>query len=473
MKLPNFNKARVCVLGDVMLDRYWHGDTDRISPEAPVPVVKISKIEDRIGGAGNVAANSQSLGASVTLVSCVGEDDAAHRIKQLCCDHAITPLLIPIPQYPTVTKLRVLGRAQQLIRLDFERVFNDSTEILYQALESIIADCDVLILSDYAKGVLTDPQPFIQCARAHNKPVIVDPKQNDWTLYQGATVLTPNLKEFQQAIGKKCTQDAEIEQEARFWLEKADLQALLVTRGAGGMSLISRQGPAIHIPALVAKEVYDVTGAGDTVTAAFGTLLATGADFYTAAYWANKAAGIVVGKVGTATVTPEELTEEQQPHRTANKVVSEKSLMQTLHTIRQQGKRIVMTNGCFDILHPGHIQYLDQAKALGDVLIMAVNDDASVSRLKGPLRPVHNLSHRMHVLAGLAAIDWVVPFAEDTPQRLIATVLPDVLCKGGDYKVADVAGSAEVLAHGGEVKILPFLDGCSTTQTIEKILKEI
>lgn len=471
MKLPNFEKAQVCVLGDVMLDRYWHGDTDRISPEAPVPVVNIVRMEDRIGGAGNVAANCQALGAHVTLLSCVGEDDNANQVKKLCLDHGIQPFLTSVPHCPTITKLRVLGRCQQLIRLDFERIFEKVSDRLYPVLESLIAKCDILILSDYAKGVLTDPQPFIQCARTHHKPVIVDPKQNDWTLYQGATVLTPNLKEFQQAVGKKCTQDAEIEQEARFWLEKIDLQALLVTRGASGMSLMLRTGPAVHIPA-VTQEVYDVTGAGDTVTATFGTLLATGADFYTAAYWANKAAGIVVGKIGTATVHRAELTEEQA-HRTTHKIVSEKALLQLLQPLRQQGKRIVMTNGCFDILHPGHIQYLEQAKALGDIFIMAVNDDASVSRLKGPERPIHSLNHRMHVLAGLAAIDWVVSFSENTPQRLIATVLPDVLCKGGDYQVSEIAGAAEVLANGGEVKILPFLEGYSTTQTIEKMLQEV
>lgn len=471
MKLPNFSSVRICVLGDVMLDRYWHGDTDRISPEAPVPVVKINSIEDRLGGAGNVAANCQTLGAQVTLMGLVGDDENARYLEKLCLDHDIQPFLMPVPNFPTITKLRVLGRAQQLIRLDFERFFEGPNDNLYQMFETVIQNSDVLILSDYAKGVLTDPQKFIQCARALSKLVIVDPKQTDWMVYQGATVLTPNLKEFQQAVGKKCSQDIEIEQEARYWLEKANLEALLITRGASGMSLVLRRGSAIHIPA-VAKEVYDVTGAGDTVTAMLGALLASGTDWQSAAYWANKAAGIVVGKIGTATVIPEELKEEHIT-RTATKVVSEKKLIQEVHALRRQGKRIVMTNGCFDILHPGHIQYLDQAKALGDVFIMAVNDDDSVSRLKGPQRPIHSLSHRMHVLAGLASIDWVVSFSEDTPQRLISAVLPDVLCKGGDYQVSDVAGAAEVLANGGEVKILPFLDGCSTTQTIEKILQEV
>ncbi len=470
MKLPSFSAARLCVVGDVMLDRYWHGDTDRVSPEAPVPVVKISHVEERVGGAGNVAANVRSLGASVTLISCVGQDDGAEHLRQLLSSDHIQHRLIGMPDSPTITKLRVVGRAQQLIRLDFERAFREATPALLQAFEECLPQIDVVVLSDYAKGVLAEPQAFIQAARAHHKPVVVDPKQNDWECYRGATILTPNLKEFQQAVGKLCSQDHEIEQEARFWIQKIDLQALLVTRGASGMSLIAKGQKALHIPAM-AKEVYDVTGAGDTVIAVLAATLAVHHSFAEAAHWANRAAGIVVGKLGTATLTPAELSEEKTGFD--SKIVSEKTLLSHLLAARRAGRRIVMTNGCFDILHPGHIQYLEQAKALGDILVVALNDDASVSRLKGPSRPIHSLAHRLQVLAGLQSVDFVIPFTEDTPQRLIATIMPDVLCKGGDYEISAIAGSQEVLANGGQVKILPFVEGCSTTNTVQKILQEL
>ena len=468
MKLSN---SSVCIVGDIMLDRYWHGDTDRISPEAPVPVVNISSIDERLGGAANVALNCVALGAKVTLIGCVGDDEAGRTLTALLSAAGIDARLVVVANKPTVTKLRVLGRSQQLIRLDFEKSFHESFDALLAEFEAVVAKTDVVVLSDYAKGVLTQPQPFIRKAKAHDKPVLVDPKQKDWSCYEGATLVTPNLKEFQEAVGRFCVQDADIEQEARFFIEKKGIGALLVTRGSHGMSLVEKNTAAHHIPAQ-AKEVYDVTGAGDTVLAALAVSLGSGHSLIEAAELANRAAGIVVGKLGTATVTLEELGHVEPKAPYLRKVVSEDELLYQLHTIRQSGQRVVMTNGCFDILHPGHIQYLEQAKALGDILIIAVNDDASVQRLKGPTRPVNSLDHRMQVLAGLQSVDFVVDFSEDTPLRIITRVMPQVLCKGGDYEISAIAGSKEVLAHGGQVKILPFVDGCSTTRTIQKIQQE-
>ncbi len=472
MQQTDLSSVRVVVIGDLMLDRYWHGDTDRISPEAPVPVVKIGLQEDRLGGAANVALNCAMLGAQVTLLGCVGQDEAASRLEALCQEQGIKIHFVKTLLEPTITKLRVLGRVQQLIRLDFERIFSDHSEILVKHLDEVLADCDVVILSDYAKGVLQRPGVFIDKIKAAGKPVVVDPKCRDWHVYRGATLLTPNLKEFQQAIGRVVTQDAEIEEAAQHHLAAVGVEALLVTRGASGMSLMMRAHPAVHVPT-EAKEVYDVTGAGDTVIAVLGTMIGARKGLGEAVSWANRAAGIVVGKVGTASVTPQELYHPAGEALPATrKILSERALLAEVAALRRQGKRVVMTNGCFDILHPGHIDYLERAKNLGDVLIVAVNEDASVSRLKGPARPIHQTRHRMQVLAGLQSVTYLVPFAEDTPRRLIAAVLPDVLCKGGDYQISEIAGAQEVLVAGGEVKILPFVEGCSTTKTIEKIQQE-
>ncbi|WP_025821088.1 bifunctional D-glycero-beta-D-manno-heptose-7-phosphate kinase/D-glycero-beta-D-manno-heptose 1-phosphate adenylyltransferase HldE [Shewanella marina] len=469
--LPAFEKARVLVVGDVMLDRYWVGPTGRISPEAPVPVVNIDQIEDRPGGAANVALNIATLGGQVKLAGLVGEDDNANALTQGIEALGVVPQWQRVADKPTITKLRVLSRHQQLIRLDFEQPFalSDSQALLTQS-EPLLQDCDVVILSDYAKGALAQPQAFIAKANANGVKVLVDPKGSDFSRYHGAYLITPNMSEFEAVVGK-VTSEADLVAKARQLLVEHQLHAMLVTRSEKGMTLVVQDQPELHIPT-VAREVYDVTGAGDTVISALATAIAAGAELPQACAIANTAAGIVVGKLGTSTVSRVELINSLAvtDGETGFGVMNEDQLAYALEQAKLRGERVVMTNGCFDILHAGHVSYLKQAREQGDRLIVAVNDDASVRRLKGDGRPVNSVDRRMAVLAGLASVDWVVPFAEDTPQRVIARLLPDMLVKGGDYKVEDIAGGAEVMAAGGQVKVLGFEDGISTTAIIQNIM---
>ncbi|WP_373767881.1 bifunctional D-glycero-beta-D-manno-heptose-7-phosphate kinase/D-glycero-beta-D-manno-heptose 1-phosphate adenylyltransferase HldE [Glaesserella sp.] len=466
---PQFNRANVLVLGDVMLDRYWFGSTNRISPEAPVPVVKVQENEERAGGAANVAMNIASLNVPVTLHGLIGQDDAGSALDKLLNSHRIRNHCVAVDTHPTITKLRILSRHQQLLRLDFEEGFhNVDYQPLLAKLEAEIASYGALILSDYGKGTLNGVQHMIQIARNAKVPVLIDPKGTDFERYRGATLLTPNMSEF-EAVAGVCHHDDDIVTKGLKMIADYDLSALLVTRSEKGMTLLRPNQPAFHLPTQ-AKEVYDVTGAGDTVISVLATAIADGRPLEEACYLANAAAGIVVGKLGTSTVTPSEL--EQAIHQrteTGFGVMNEDTLKAIVRQAKQRGEKIVMTNGCFDILHPGHVSYLDNARKLGDRLIVAVNTDHSVKRLKGESRPINDLDARMAVLAGLASVDWVVPFDEDTPQRLISEILPDLLVKGGDYKPEDIAGSKEVWANGGEVRVLNFENGCSTTNVIKKI----
>ncbi|MCL1037358.1 bifunctional D-glycero-beta-D-manno-heptose-7-phosphate kinase/D-glycero-beta-D-manno-heptose 1-phosphate adenylyltransferase HldE [Shewanella submarina] len=469
--LPAFEKARVLVVGDVMLDRYWVGPTGRISPEAPVPVVQINQIEDRPGGAANVALNIATLGGQVQLAGLVGQDDTAQALTRGIEALGVSPRWHAVDDKPTITKLRVLSRNQQLIRLDFEEAFAraDSDALLEQS-EALLDSVDVVVLSDYAKGAIADPRAFIAGANAKNVKVLVDPKGSDFSRYHGAFLLTPNMSEFEAVVGK-VESEADLVARGHELLEKHQLGALLVTRSEKGMTLITRDMPELHIPT-VAREVYDVTGAGDTVISALATAIAAGASLPQACAIANTAAGVVVGKLGTSTVSRIELIEALNltQGESGFGVVSEDQLVYALEQAKLRGEKVVMTNGCFDILHAGHVSYLKEARKLGDRLIVAVNDDESVRRLKGDGRPVNPVDRRMAVLAGLAAVDWVVPFAEDTPQRVISRLLPDLLVKGGDYRVEEIAGGAEVMAAGGEVKVLNFEDGISTTAIIQNIM---
>lgn len=466
---PKFNQAKVLVLGDVMLDRYWFGGTNRISPEAPVPVVKVQEIEERAGGAANVAMNIASLNVPVTLHGLVGQDDAGNALDKLLNSHRIQNHCVALKTHPTITKLRILSRHQQLLRLDFEEGFHDvDSQSLLAKLQAEIGAYGALILSDYGKGTLESVQKMIRIAREAKVPVLIDPKGTDFERYRGATLLTPNMAEFEAVVGH-CKNDAEIVAKGLKLIADFDLSALLVTRSEKGMTLLRPNQDPFHLPTQ-AKEVYDVTGAGDTVISVLATAIADGRPYEEACYLANAAAGVVVGKLGTSTVTPSEL-ENAIHHReeTGFGVVAEAELKQIVAAAKQRGEKIVMTNGCFDILHPGHVSYLENARKLGDRLIVAVNSDDSVKRLKGESRPINDLSARMAILAGLASVDWVVPFGEDTPQRLISEILPDLLVKGGDYKPEEIAGSKEVWANGGEVLVLNFENGCSTTNVIKKI----
>jgi D-beta-D-heptose 7-phosphate kinase/D-beta-D-heptose 1-phosphate adenosyltransferase len=469
--IPDFSNARVLVAGDVMLDRYWVGPTQRISPEAPVMVVRIQKDETRPGGAANVALNIAALGAQPQLLGLVGRDEAAGSLRAALADRKIPAELLECADRPTITKLRVLSRNQQLIRLDFEESLSVigafDREAFLARFEAAAAQAQVVILSDYGKGTLVDCARLVAAARAHKAKVLIDPKGSDWKPYAGATLLTPNLTEFEVVVGK-CRDEADIVSKGEKLRAELKLDALLITRSEHGMTLIQPGHAPMHLPT-EAREVFDVTGAGDTVIATFATALAVGQSFAHAARLSNLAAGIVVGKLGTATANVGELARAvRRSHENNGAVVTEDELLILVAEARLRGDTIVMTNGCFDLLHVGHVKYLEAARKRGDLLIVAVNDDDSVRRLKGPTRPLNKTSDRMEMLAALKCVDWVVPFTEDTPARLIGRVLPDLLVKGGDYKPEQVAGYEAVTAAGGKVVILDFHQGYSTTGIIDR-----
>lgn len=467
--LPDYAQSGVLIVGDVMLDRYWYGPTGRISPEAPVPVVKIENNEERPGGAANVAMNIAALGGNAKLIGLTGDDEPARILNEKLSSLNVACDFVSVPELPTITKLRVMSRGQQLIRLDFEENFEnvDSTSML-ERMDQYLPSVKSLILSDYGKGALNDVQTMIQRAKAAKVPVFVDPKGADFERYRGATLLTPNLSEFEMVVGKTKNEQDLVEKGFAL-IEKFDFEALLVTRSEHGMTLLCRGEDPFHLPTQ-AQEVFDVTGAGDTVISVLAASVAAGKNLKESCALANAAAGVVVGKLGTSTLSTIELAEAIHGSKDSDYgVISESSLIEAVKRARARGEKVVMTNGCFDILHAGHVSYLNHAAELGDRLIVAVNTDDSVKRLKGPGRPVNPTDRRMAVLAGLGAVDWVVPFSEDTPQRLISEVLPSILVKGGDYKPEEIAGGDDVIAAGGEVRVLNFEDGCSTSDIINAI----
>lgn len=467
LSIPPFQSAHILIIGDIMLDRYWSGETSRISPEAPVPVVRIRQQEERPGGAGNVALNVKSLGAKVTLIGMTGTDEAAHQLLKLLTDAGIQCQFNQLAHLPTVTKLRVLSHHQQLIRLDFEEPMIDfDTQWVPKQMQKLVNSVDLIILSDYGKGVLVPVAELIQLARAANKPVLVDPKGRNFQKYQGATLITPNLSEFEAVVGH-CANLSELVEKGEALRQQLKLPALLITRSQEGMTLLQAQQPPLHLPAH-AQEVFDVTGAGDTVIGVLAASLAAGENWTNATALANLAAGLVVTKLGAASVTVAEL--KQALHLQNNNNLYDINRLKTVVQAAQaNGETVVMTNGCFDILHAGHVHYLTQARQLGDHLLVAINDDASIRRLKGDGRPINSLVHRLAVLQALKCVDWVIPFAEDTPESLICHILPDILVKGSDYQISQIAGSDCVLAHGGQVLTLELVEGCSTTAIINAI----
>lgn len=468
LSMPRYDQAAVLVVGDVMLDRYWHGGTSRISPEAPVPVVKVEQIEDRPGGAANVALNIAALGAPAVLVGVTGADEAAGSLRDSLAAAGVQAHFQQIAAQPTIVKLRVLSRHQQLLRMDFEEPFQTDTAALAADVERLLAGIRVLVLSDYGKGALQNHQTLIQLARAKGIAVLADPKGKDFSIYRGASLITPNLSEFETIVGH-CRDEAELVAKGDELMRELELGALLVTRGEHGMTLLRPEQAPLHLPAR-AREVFDVTGAGDTVISTLAASLAAGEELPQAVALANLAAGIVVAKLGTAAISAPELRRAVQREEGSERgVVSLDQLLLALEDARAHGEKIVFTNGCFDILHAGHVSYLEQARAQGDRLVLAVNDDASVSRLKGPGRPINAVDRRMAVLAGLGAVDWVVSFSEDTPENLLRAVRPDVLVKGGDYGIEGVVGADIVRAYGGEVRVLGLVENSSTTAIVEKI----
>jgi D-beta-D-heptose 7-phosphate kinase/D-beta-D-heptose 1-phosphate adenosyltransferase len=469
LEIPRFDSARILVLGDVMLDRYWHGATSRISPEAPVPVVKVEDIADSPGGAANVALNIAALGAACSLSGLVGLDREGEILSTVLQSAGIRCDFLPIKDKPTITKLRVLSRHQQLIRLDFEENFSQQEASgLRDKLTSLLKNQDLVILSDYLKGALSDVSQLIAEIRKAGIPILVDPKGTDFSRYKGASILTPNLHEFETIVGV-CDSEALLVSKAQQLIAELELEALLVTRGEHGMTLIQPGQQELHFPAR-SRDVFDVTGAGDTVISVLGAALAAGKPLAEAVALSNIAAAIAVSKVGTVAVSGPELRREVQADSDSDRgIMSREQLALALADARANGEKVVFTNGCFDIIHAGHVGYLQDARQQGDRLIVAVNDDASVTRLKGEGRPINSLERRMAVLAGLESVDWVVGFSEDTPIPLLELLKPDVLIKGGDYKISEVVGADVVQAYGGEVKVLSFLDNCSTTNIVKKI----
>lgn len=477
MDLSYFQKlsqAKILVVGDVMLDRYWHGDTGRISPEAPVPVVKVSKLEDKAGGAANVAKNIAYLDGQVSLLGIIGNDDNGSSLQTLLKNEKINSQLITQDDAPTIAKMRVISRHQQVVRLDLEETFLEAhSELLLQKLTEIVDDFDVVVFSDYNKGSLAKIGEMIKVAKAAGKTVLVDPKSKQLADYRGADFITPNLNEYTAAGGIKGDEQV-LADCARKIISECGIGAMLLTRSEQGMSLITPSEK--HDFAAQVLEVSDVTGAGDTVIATLAVMLGTGMPAKQAVEIANVAAGLVVAKLGAATVSPEELSAKLTQYLRETGEQYQAPTQEILHHIelaRQRGEKIVFTNGCFDILHAGHVRYLAQAKARGDKLVVGLNNDASISRLKGPERPINPLDERATVIGALASVDWVIPFGaveeNDTPAKLIEQVKPDVLVKGGDYKVEEIAGADFVLANGGTVEVLEFVNGCSTSNVIKKI----
>lgn len=474
--LDRVHAVRVLVLGDVMLDRFVYGSVARVSPEAPIPVLEVDRSVDSAGGAANVARNVAAIGASATLIGVTGNDIwAADLRNQLAASPTIDARLIVDSERPTTVKTRYVADGQQMLRADRELRTSISEEVetrLLAQFKDSLLQADVVVLSDYAKGVLSDrvTRRVIEAARAANKPVIVDPKARDLGKYAGATVLTPNRLELQAACGFECATDATVESAARPLLEKGICGAIVVTRGRDGMSVIGKNQPAVHLRTM-ARQVFDVSGAGDTVIAAMSLGMAAGAGIVSASTLANLAAGIVVGKLGTAVVTVSELIEQITPFnaRSGNsKIFTLESVLKFIQAWREQGSTIAFTNGCFDLLHPGHVSLLDQAKRTADRLIVGLNSDASIRRLKGPDRPIQNEIARATVLSSLKFVDAVVIFSEDTPIEMIHALEPDVLVKGADYTVDRVVGAEFVTSRGGKVVLADLVEGQSTTNMVRR-----
>ncbi|TKW79084.1 MAG: D-glycero-beta-D-manno-heptose-7-phosphate kinase [Bradyrhizobium icense] len=473
-----FGRQTVLCIGDLMLDEFVYGEVSRISPEAPAPVIAAQRSEINIGGAGNVARNIASLGGHCIFTGLIGEDEVGVRLAvTLQQEPGIESVLVHDPARPTTRKVRFVSEhfSTHMLRADWELAQPASGDIEQKLIDAVlpnIARADIVLLSDYAKGVLTARviRNVIDAAKKLGKRVIVDPKSANLAIYRGATLLTPNRKEFAEATRSRADSNASIAEAAGDAMVLADCEAMLVTQSEHGMTLVTRAGEALHVPALPVK-VRDVSGAGDTVAAALALALAAGADWESALRVANAAAAVAVSKKGTATVSAAELRRRILPQASLaaeEKIASGDVLDAHLAEWRGEGLRVGFTNGCFDILHPGHVKVLTAARGACDRLVVGLNSDASVRRLKGEGRPVQDERARAEVLAALEAVDLVVIFEEDTPIELIAQVKPSVLVKGGDYTREQVVGHEIVEAHGGEVLLVEILEGHSTTSLVKR-----
>ncbi len=473
--IPDFSSRHVTVVGDVMLDLYYWGDVRRISPEAPVPICQVRNITRVLGGAGNTARNLAGLRCAVSLSGVCGKDSAGAALAHLVKESGIDGHLFSSPELTTTTKSRIVGQGQQLLRLDEEdiRPLSEAlTAKLIKQLRTTLANTDAVILSDYGKGLFqTDlAQTVIQICRNARKPVFVDPKGKNWERYHNATCITPNLVEFNQQFDTPHNSTEDLDSRARDLIKKRNLDYLLITMGAKGMVLYDAHRSLVQTPAR-SQEVIDVSGAGDTVIATLTGAVADGCTMIDAAALANAAAGVVVTKLGTQAITISELQTAllKQELHSAAKVESRESAHKRIEQWRADGKRIVFTNGCFDILHMGHIKLLQSAAQQGDKLVVAINSDDSVRRLKGASRPVMSESSRAGLMANIQGVDLVVIFDEDTPLQLIELFKPDVLVKGGDYTPQTVVGHELVTRWGGEVVLIDLMDGISTTRVIEQL----
>lgn len=477
--LERLAQAKVLCIGDLMLDRFTYGTIDRISPEAPIPVLLAGREKVMPGGAGNVAANLVAVGAKAVLIGLTGADAEGRELQVRLEESGVTPRLIQAPGRMTTVKTRFICGGQQMLRVDRERAEPAAPAVAAQivaAAEAEIPTVDVVLLSDYGKGVLTDAvlSGVLSAAARHGKPVIVDPKGRDFTRYRGAALITPNRKELEAATGLSAASDDDARAACLKLMADCGLAAVLATRGPAGMSLIQENKAPLHIPAL-AREVFDVSGAGDTVAAILAASIGASLTLEEAAALANAAAGVVVGKAGTATASPSEIAQALSTAPAASSLAFEAKIVTAAQAAdqaerwRAAGKTVGFTNGTFDLLHPGHVSSIRQARGHCDRLVVAINSDASVKRYKGPTRPVQDEKSRAMILAALGIVDAVVIFEEDTPVELLKVIKPDVLVKGGQYKLEEVVGWEIVTGYGGRIVRADMEDGFSTTNTIKKM----
>jgi len=470
MNLKNLKNSKTLVIGDVMLDTYYKGNVKRISPEAPVPVVQVNNQFDTLGGAANVCRNLCGIGSEVYLIGCIGEDHKSVIITQLLNKLAVEHTLFPV-DYPTINKIRVVGNHQQIVRIDFEVekmiLTAEQQEAINKYITEIIARVDCVVISDYGKGFCTEKicRHAIEIANKSGKITIIDPKGNDWNKYKHATFITPNLRELSEVVGKEINNnnDDEIREVSEYLLQKYNFKNMLITRSGKGITLVNKE-IVKHIPTET-KEVFDVSGVGDTVVAALAACQSAQFSLYDSIVLVNKAAGIVVGKEGTVPVTYEALLQEVSEKTVSSKIITQQNLLLILDQLRTINKKIVFTNGVFDIIHRGHISYLQKARQLGDILILGLNTDASIKRIKGEGRPINQENDRAYVLSAFEFVDYIIMFSEDTPYNLIKMVKPNVLVKGADYKIENVVGRE----FATETVLIDFQEGYSSTKIIEKV----
>ncbi len=476
--LPDFPQIKVLIIGDVMLDRYIIGKIERISPEAPVPILQVKKQYHTLGGAGNVAANLAGLGCGkITLLGVYGNDPDGQLLRNILEEKNIGHTLLVDDSRPTITKTRIISKNQQILRIDEEKKHVISKQLRQKILSQVhnLADfCQAVVLSDYGKGVLEDAelvQEIIQFCRQKELSVFVDPKGKNWSKYSRATCITPNTVELSRVMGEEVKNEQDELKEAQKARKKYCFDWVMLTRGAKGIYLSGPENYSMSIPAQEVKEVYDVSGAGDTVIATLTAAVASGLSFPEAAELANLAAGIVIGKIGTQPIIRSELISSilDKGSGFKGKIRNFDAAKFLISNWQNKGQKVVLTNGCFDLLHPGHIHLLHKAKVQGDRLIVALNSDSSVKRLKGNARPILAEKDRAIILAALDCVDLVVIFGEDTPLEVIKSLKPDVLAKGADYSLEEVVGRDMVESYGGKVILIDILNGYSTSQMTKKI----